>query len=996
LVYLFMTNWHSGSMLKKLAACVLAVFIPVVGAVEFSTALQWRSIGPWRGGRSIAAAGSSERPNEYYFGATGGGAWKTVDGGASWYPVTDGQIHSSSVGAIAIAASNPDVVYIGMGESQLRNNILVGDGLYRSADAGKTWAAAGLVDSRIIARIRIHPTNPDIVYVAALGDPRQPSQMRGVYKTVDGGKNWQRILFKDSRSGAVDLILDPHNPQTLYAALWQTYRLPWKLWSGGPGSGLFKSTDGGTTWRELSRQGGLPGGELGKIGVAVSPANPNRVYAIVEAAPGAGGLYVSTDAGSTWQLRNTSRALWQRSFYFNRVVADPKKVDSVYVLNFLLEKSTDGGRTFQALTDGVHGDHHDLWIDPENPQRLIQSDDGGANISTNGGRSWTSLDMPTAQIYRLDTTTDFPYHVIGAQQDNSSVAVPSRIDQATDQGRYYDFSRLAAQGLQWYSLPGGESGYVLSDRRDPNVFWSGEFNQHVRYNRFTQQTQDVHPYPLVVMGQAASTMPQRWNWVTPRAQSAVDPKRIYTGSQHLWLTENDGFSWQQLSGDLTRAEKTTLGETGGPFYRDQDGPEVFATITEIAPSRLEADTVWVGTDDGYVQVTQNHGKTWRNVTPRGLSKFARISSIEPSMHAAGRAVIAARRDQNGDLQPWIYLTDDYGHTWRRIDAQIPRHEFIHAVREDPTRAGLLYAATEHGVHVSFDAGQQWRSLRANLPNTRVADLKVEQHDLVIATHGRGFYILDNIAPLRQWSETISSKSIHLFTPQGVYRRLYPAQVDLWLKNAAQQVRVEILDAQSKLIKKLAVPIDLQPGLRRFTWDLHYPGATVFPNMIMESPSPEDGVLAPPGNYQIKVSTAQGTATANFSIQPDPRVTNVSSQDYRAQFTLATRLRDAVSAANEAVMEIRDLKTRADKSQRTALETLEGKLYQIKNTSPKDKLAFPIQLNDRLAGLLAAVQSGEGRPTPAMEALADELCSTLENYLAQLQRLRGVDATPSLR
>ena len=942
-------------------------------------ALHWRSIGPARGGRSIATAGSPSRPFEYYFGATGGGLWKTTDGGNTWAPVTDGQIASASVGAIAVSPSRPDTVYIGMGEAQLRGNVMQGDGVYKSTDAGKTWRHFGLADTLTISRLRVHPDNPDLIYAAALGDPTQASDARGVYRSRDGGSTWQKILFRDDKTGAVDLVIDPANPGTLYAALWQVTRVPWQLWSGGPGSGLFKSIDGGDSWADITRAPGMPTGVIGKIGIAVSGANPRRLYAVIEAT--AGGLYRSDDAGASWTLINPHRDLWQRSFYFNRVVADPKDADTVYVLNFMFVKSTDAGATYRFI-ETPHGDYHDLWIDPGNNARMILSDDGGAVVSVNAGASWTRQHYPTAQPYRVETTADFPYHVVACQQDNTSVAV-----QSTRDGSMH----LPGQpvGADYYEVGGGESGWVAPHPAKPDIFFAGSTNVLTRFDRRTGEERDVQPWPRTVMGEPARDMPERWNWTYPVIFSPIAPYDLYAASQHLWRSRDEGASWQKISGDLTRADPKTLGDSGGAIMLDQDGPEVYGTVVIVAPSRRERDTVWSGSDDGLVQVTRNGGSAWINVTPPDLPAFSRITSIDPSPHAPGRAYVSARRNQLGERRPFVYRTDDYGMTWTRVDTGLDAHDFVHVVREDSVKAGLIYAGTEHGVSVSFDAGRRWQSLRLNLPDLQVADLKVERDDLVIATHGRSFYVLDRIAPLRQWDPAIATKTAHLFAPSGVYRRVYPAKIDLWLSRTPSAATLAILDASGSTLRELSLPKAMTPGHHRIDWNLRTRGATVFPGMVIEAANPAAGVLVAPGEYQVRLTADGVSQTQRFTVQADPRITGVSAADYAAQFALALQVRDATSAANDAVVKIRRMKTELGGAATSPpdlvarLSAIESSLYQVKNQSSKDKIAFPIKLNDRLAGLLSLVQTGDAAPSAPQQAVAKELIAELNGYLARL-------------
>ena len=963
--------------------------------------LRWRNLGPNRGGRSIAVAGSTSRPLEYYFGATGGGLWKTVDGGTTWAPVTDGQIRSSSVGAVVVAESDPDVVYMGMGEAELRGNIMQGDGVYRSADAGKSWSHAGLEKTQSISRVRIDPANANRVYVAALGHPYAPNVDRGVFRTTDGGRTWTKILFRNDRTGAVDLAIDPNDSRVLYATLWEVYRRPWMLWSGGEGSGLFKSTDGGNSWIELTRNPGLPSGVLGKITVTVSGADSRRLWANIEASDG--GLYRSDDAGSTWTRVNAGRNLWQRSFYFMRMAADPKDRETIYVLNFLLEKSTDGGKTFTTV-DTPHADHHDLWIDPRDPRRMIEANDGGAIVSVNGGATWTGERYPTAQLYRVATTDDVPYHVCGAQQDNTTACVPS------------DGGHLAppnATGGDWfYQVGGGESADVAPKPGAPDIFYAGSTNTLTRYDRRSGQARDVQPHPRIVMGEPASAMPERWNWTYPLAVSRLNSRVLYAGSQHVWKTTDEGRSWRRISPDLTRADPATMGNSGGPIVLDQDGPEIYATIFTIAPSRRDTSTIWTGSDDGLVHVTRNGGRTWRNVTPRDLPPNTRVSRIDASPHRPGAAYVAAERHQMDDRAPYIWTTDDYGATWARITNGIGDDDFVRVVREDRVREGLLFAGTEHGVYTSFDNGGHWRSLRRNLPDVQVSDLVVEARDVVIATHGRSFWVLDDIAPLRQVTTTMLARTerrgARLLRPVTAVRRMYPAHIDFYLGEQTDSVHLDILDSDGRLVRSLH-PAARAAGMHRATWDLRYAGATVFPGIVLEGGDPRRGMWAPPGRYRVRL-TARGAAgevsdAQDLVVAKDPRLTDVTDDDLRAQFTLARQIRDRESAANEAVIRVRAIRQQV--VERVGRDTLrlargmidrlvdaaspllrgmrevEQEIYQVKNQSPKDKIAFPIRLNDRLTGLRANLESGDERPTAAHQRVFLELARELDTQLARL-------------
>jgi len=974
--------------------------------------LKWRNVGPNRGGRSIAVAGNAKRPLEYYFGATGGGLWKSVDGGVAWTPVTDGKIRSSSVGAVAVAPSNPDVVYMGMGEAELRGNIMQGDGVYRSADGGKTWQHVGLEATQAIAKIRVDPNDADVAYVAALGHPFGKNPERGVFRTRDGGKTWQKVLYRDDGTGAIDVELDPSDAKTLYAALWEAGRTSWTMWSGGPGTGLFKSTDGGDHWTELTRNPGLPAGVDGKIGVSVSPANPKLVWAMVENENG--GLFVSHDAGATWAKVNDERKLRQRAFYYTHVFADPKDTATVYVENVQFFKSTDGGKTFKAMKE-PHGDNHDLWIDPSDPKRMINGNDGGGTVSVDGGETWTAEDYPTAQLYHVAVTKAYPYHICGAQQDNSTVCVPSR-----ETGRYL---ARGEEGDYFYPVGGGESGYIAPDPRDANVFFAGSQGALLsRYDRRVGQARDVQVYPRFFSGEPSNALKERWQWTFPIVFSPVDPKVIYTSSQHLFRTTDDGMSWEAISPDLTLHDPRTLGVSGGPITHDMNGPEIYATIFTIAPSHFDANTLWTGSDDGLAYLTRDGGKTWTNVTPPGLPKYARISLIEASPTDAATAYLAAKMYQLDDRAPYLYRTHDYGRSWTKIVEGIPADDYTHAIREDPARKGLLYAGTEHGVYVSFNDGDHWQSLSLNLPDTQVPDLVVAGKDLVIATHGRSLYVLDDISPLRQATSALAAEPVHLFKPARAVRRAEPAAIQYWLRQPAQKVTIDILDGNGKLVRSFTgTPADTvkkatddegggyrrrtpppptRAGLNRFSWDGRYAGAVSFPGMIFWGASAEQGPLAVPGPYTVRLSADGVVSSQDFELRPDPRLANVTRADYVAQFDLAWKIREQTSAANQGVIEIRALKKAIDERVaanaavrgaatplRTALTGIEEDLYQVRNRSGQDPLNFPIKLDNRMAALERVVESGDGRPTAQSYTVFDELSSEIA---ATLARLRGIE------
>ncbi len=953
---------------------------------------------------------------EYYMGATGGGLWKTTDAGATWKPVTDGQIHYSSVGAIAISPSNPDIVYIGTGESEIRGNIIQGGGAYKTTDGGKTWTPIGLAETQVISKIRVHPTNPDLVYVAAFGHHAAPNPERGVFRSKDGGKTWDKILFRDSKTGAIELILDPKNPQILYAALWEAYRNSWEMSSGGPGSGIFKSTDGGDHWSEISRNPGLPKAMLGKIGLSVSGADSNRVYAQIEAEDG--GFFASDDAGATWRKVNERRDLRQRAFYYTRVYADPKAIDTVYELNVNFHKSIDGGKTWKTIRP-PHGDNHDLWVAPDNSTRMIEANDGGANVSVNGGETWTPETMPTAQFYHVITTGHVPYHVCGAQQDNSTACVSSVARQGGPGGSGGGVDEV------FYSVGGGESGYIANDLRNPDIFYAGSYGGLItRLDRRTGQERAVNPYPDNPMGYASADIAERFQWTFPIVIAPTDASVLYVGSQHVWKSTNEGQSWTKISPDLTRHDPRTMGASGGPITKDNTGVETYATIFSIAPSPRDAGVIWTGSDDGFVFVTRDGGANWKNVTPPGLGDYARISLVEASPFRPGTAYVAANRYQQNDFKPYVFRTDDHGATWTSIANGVAANDFARAVREDPKRARLLYLGTEHGVYVSWDDGANWQSLRQNLPDTPVHDIAVAERDLVIGTHGRGMYIMDNIAPIRQGGLQTTT-NFHLYKPEDVLRGLDRSlAVDYYVKAAAEKITMEFVDPQGRVVRTFTGtkadadtpptppseddffrrPPDPHPpvaaGLHRQTWDTRYAGAVDFPGMVMWAASSR-GPQAPPGTYQVRVTIDGQTETESFTIRREPRLLkDVSDQDLRDQFDLAIQIRDRVSLANEAVLlargikqQIADRKSKLDPKQTATFRTLEdferslseieGEIYQVRLQSSQDPLNFPIKLNNKIAALQGIVESADVKPTEQTYSMFRTLSNKLDEQLQKL-------------
>jgi photosystem II stability/assembly factor-like uncharacterized protein len=830
----------------------------------------------------------------------------------------------------------------------------------------------------------------------------------------------------------------------LFAAIWDANRTSWSLTSGGPDSGLYKSTDGGDHWSEITRNPGMPEGVIGKIGVAISGADSNRVYAIVENENG--GVFVSDDAGATWKKVSEDRSLRQRAFYYSRIYADPKVKDTMYVLNTGFYKSTDGGKTYHQLRP-PHGDNHDLWIDPANPERMVNSNDGGGNVSINGGQTWTGQQYPTAQLYHVAMTHESPYHVCGAQQDSSTVCVSS----AAAGGRGGGGGRGPAT---MYAVGGGESGYIAPHPTNPNLFYAGSQGALLtRFDRRTGYTRDIQVYPLFFSGEPAGSLPERWQWTFPIVFSPLSPDVLYTSSQHLWRTTDDGYSWEKISPDLTRNDPMTLKDSGGPITHDQNGPEIYGTIYAIAPSHKEAGTIWTGSDDGVAHITRDAGKNWSDITPKALPHFARISLIEASPHEAGKAYLAAKNYQSDDRQPYIFKTGDYGKTWTRIVKGIPDHDFVHAVREDPVRPGLLFAGTEHGIYVSFDDGGQWQPISLNLPDTQVPDLLIAGHDLVIATHGRSFYVLDDITPLRQLSPALVSEDVHLFHSPVAQRNIGPARIDYYLAKPADKVTIDILDAVGRVVRtfegspeedrnragggrggrgaggapppadaqqeggdegggfggrgSFTPPVPRKAGLNHFQWDLRYPGAKGFTGMVLWGGSTQ-GPLAVPGTYQVRLTTNGKTLTEKLEVEKDPRLDSVTIADLAQQFTLAMQVRDRVTEANEAVIKIRELKKQMDdrlkKNQdaelkaafdkfRVRITEVEEALYQVRNRSGQDPLNFPIKLNNKLAALEGSVERGDGKPTAASFAVYNLLEEQLDQWTEKLAKILVDDLPP---
>jgi photosystem II stability/assembly factor-like uncharacterized protein len=1013
---------------------------PPVDSMILKT-LRWRSVGPDRGGRSLTVSGVKGQPNVGYFGATGGGLWKTTDSGKTWSPITDHQITSGSVGAVAVSQSNPDIIYIGTGEACIRGDVQPGDGVYKSIDGGKTWTNVGFKNSDAIAKIRVHPTDPNIVFVADFGKYGADSDERGLFKSSDGGKTWRKVLYKDAKTGAVDISIDPHNPNVIYATLWEAYRKEYQMSSGGPGSGLYKSTDGGEHWTEITRAPGLPAGIDGKIGVAVSPVDSNRVFALVENENG--GLFRSEDAGKTWALINNSRNIRQRAFYYTHVTADSKNKDLVYLLNVGTLVSHDGGKT---MTNFAGGDSHDIWVDPDNNEHVMHASDGGGAITYNASsdnRTWSARDYPTGQFYHVVATAHIPFHVCGSQQDASEVCVPSAAPIA--------FGRGGGGGRgnntpQTYSPGGSEDGYIAPDPRDPDIFYSGTNANGggflTKLNRRTGEVREVSPYPRMFSGEESAVIKERWQWTYPIVFSPVDTKVLYASSQHLWKTINGGQSWEKISPDLTKHDPKTMGPSGGPITRDMNGPEVYAVIFAVAPSKRTTNVIWTGSDDGIISVTKDAGKTWSNVTPKDMPELGRVSIIDASAFDSASAYVAVKKFLLDDKAPYIFRTHDFGKTWTKIVNGIGPQEFVHAVREDPTRKGMLYAATQNGVYLSYDDGDHWSSLSLNLPTVPVWDLIVQDQSLAISTHGRGFYILDNLEPLRQYNaSTMSSSDPVLFKPAPAIRAM-PARIEYMLKQPAQNVRIDIVDAQGRIVRSYPDTAGAgggrggragaggdsaatgggggggggrgrggfgnpappkTAGLNTFTWDQRYAAAATFPGMILWGGN-TNGPQAAPGKYTVRLTADGKTLSQPLVLKRNP-MHEATDADLQAQTALALQIRDKVSEANNAIIQIRDInkqvEDRLKKSQDAKLKStgdtltnhlsdVEDDVYQVKNQSGQDPLNFPIKVNNRLASLLGVVSNNDGRPIANALPIFTDLKAELKVQTDRLQKILITD------
>lgn len=980
--------------------------------------VNYRLIGPWRGGRSGAVTGSFKNKNTFFFGGTGGGVWKTTDGGSNWKNITD-KYFGGTIGSIAVAPSNENIIYVGEGENTMRGNVAEGlQGMWRSDDGGRSWKNIGLKDTRHITNIIIHPDDPNTVWLSVMGHLFGPSEERGIYKSTDGGKTWKKTLYVNNQTGASDIVMDPSNPSVMYAGTWRLIRTPYSLESGGEGSGLWKSTDAGETWTSMTTKKGLPKGVWGAVGIAVAASNSDRLYAIVENANG--GLFTSTDAGETWTQTSSDNNIRQRAWYYTHVFVDPKNENIVYCPNVNFMVSKDGGKNFTSLRT-PHGDHHDLWIDPEVPNRMIVADDGGAQISFDAGMNWSTYEnQPTSQIYRVSTDNSFPYRILGAQQDNSTIRIKHRT------------YGMAITADDWDVTAGSESGYVVADPLNPDIVYGGNYGGYLsRLDHKTGENRAVSVWPDNPMGAGADVQKFRFQWNFPIFFSPHNPKRLYCAGNALFVTENEGASWQQISPDLTTNDKPKQVSSGGPITKDNTSVEYYCTIFTATESPLEKDLLWAGSDDGIMSVSKDGGKNWENVTPKDAPQWVMWNAIESDPFKKGAAYIVGTRYKLDDFTPYIYKTEDYGKSWKLITNGIDKMHFTRVVRADKKRAGLLYAGTEYGMYISYDDGANWRKFQLNLPVVPVTDLTIKNNDLIVATQGRAFWVLDDLGVVQQNDVAVTKKNLHVFTSQPSYR--IPGMDPRWAAfrgapvnaganpangvvinfyasnvNDSTKASIVIKDAKNKEIKKFETDgkenkMSVVKGMNQFNWNLQYPGAETIDGMILWTGAPA-GLLAPPGNYNYTLAVGKDTVSGTFTVLADPNY-NCSQEDYMAQFDFLQKVMAKFNEVQKAIKDIRslraqvtdfttkqgkdlpkELKDLSDDLQKK-LNTIEETLYQTKAKSGQDVLNFPIRLNDKLGGVFDAANSGNMAPSKQVKEVYEVLAAQCDTQIADLKKLK---------
>jgi photosystem II stability/assembly factor-like uncharacterized protein len=982
---------------------------------EYFSAVTWRNIGPFRGGRSAAVTGVTNKANLFYMGATGGGVWKTTDAGNTWQNISDG-FFGGSVGSVAVSESDNNVIYVGMGEKTVRGNVSSGDGIWKSENAGKTWKHIGLKNSRHIPRMKVHPKNPDIVFAGVMGDLYKPTQERGVYKSIDGGANWKKVLFSNENAGVVDLIIDPNNPRILYATTWNVRRTPYSLSSGGDGSALWKSTDEGETWTNISANKGLPEGIWGISGVTVSPVNSDIVWALIENEKG--GIYKSTDAGKTFKLINSERKLRQRAWYYTRLYADTQDQDILYVLNVRYHKSTDGGKSFSTY-NAPHGDHHDLWIAPEDNQRMIIGDDGGAQVSFDAGENWSTMNnQPTSQFYRVTTDNHFPYRILAAQQDNSTIRISHRTA-----GRFITTS-------DWEETAGGESAHIAVDPLNDEIVYGGSYGGLLtRKNHKTGETRAVNVWPDDPMGHGAEDFKYRFQWNFPIFFSPNNKEKLYAASNHLHVTENEGQSWKLISPDLTRNDPSTLGASGGPITKDNTGVEYYGTIFAATESALEPGLIWTGSDDGLVHISKNNGETWTNVTPKKMPEWMMINGIEVNPFIKGSAYIVGTKYKSGDYQPYLYKTENYGSSWKKITNGIGEESFTRALRADPKRKGLLYAGTEKGMYVSFNDGENWESFQQNLPIVPITDLAIKNDNLIAATQGRSLWIIDDLTPLHQLNSSLLKQNVVLYKPKDAYNmsggngktsrtagtnHAGGVAVNYFIKkeNEKDTIALSFYDSNDKLIKKYATKpnkekkeevLKIKDGNNIFYWNMMYPGAEKVKGMILWWAS-LDGPMALPGTYKAELSVNDEKVYQNFNILSNP-TSEATESDMKMQFDFINEINTKMTEIHKALKNVTKVsnqvgvlkKSLKDKEKYKALLTfadtlvkdltkIEETLYQTKSKSGQDPLNFPIRLNNKLAHLNSLTRIGNYAPTQQAIDFKNEITKEIDAELVKLNSL----------
>ncbi len=978
--------------------------------------LKYRLVGPFRGGRSAAVTGDLNNKNLFYMGATGGGVWKTQDAGNNWKNISD-KYFGGSIGAVAVSPSDDNIIYVGEGENTMRGNVSEGlDGLWKSDDGGRSWVNKGLKSTRHITRIIIHPKNPDIVWVAAVGHLFGPNEERGVYKTIDGGKSWKKILFSNNLSGAVDLIMEPGNPKVLYAGTWQVIRTPYSMESGGTGSGLWKSTDGGDNWKNISKNKGLPKDTLGIVGVAVSASNPDRVYTIIESKTG--GLFRSDDAGETWTKVNSQNEIRQRAWYYSKVFVDPKNQNTVYVLNVDFLRSRDGGKTFEEINT-PHGDHHDLWIDPEDSNRMIIGDDGGAQITFDGGENWSTYqNQPTAQFYRVSTDNHFPYRILGAQQDNSTVRIMSR----TYEGSISENN--------WESTAGAESGYVVADPLNPDIVYGGNYGGYLsRLDHKTGENRAISVWPDNPMGSGADVLKYRFQWNFPVFFSPNNPKELYAAGNVLFKTTNEGQSWEAISPDLTRNDKKRQASSGGLITKDNTSVEYYGTIFTATESNLEKDLLWVGSDDGLLHVSKDGGKNWENVTPKGMPEWMMFNSIDVNPFKKGGAYVVGTRYKSDDYRPYIYKTEDYGKSWKLITNGIPANHFTRVVRADKNRPGLLYAGTEFGMYISYNDGEDWKPFQLNLPVVPITDLTIKENDLIVATQGRAFWVLDDLSMLQQFESGLTTKKLKVFKPGITYRMdgyqsknvvnagVNPPNgivLNYYLKNASDtaDVAIKFFDSKGKLIRNFNTKdkdenkLSVEPGMNQFVWNLTYPSVEKIDKMILWNGNITGPKIVPGDDYRAQIRYGNDSTSVDFKVKPDPNY-KLSQEDYQQQYDLLASVKDKFAETQKAIKEIRNIRQQLDNfteknkdlpkeiKDKAAdinkkMNLIEETLYQTKAKSGQDVLNFPIRLNDKLSGVYNAANSGYAIPSKQVREVYQILALQVDAELQKLEALKTTD------